>query len=616
MNQPFERQVMQADIACVGFGPATGGFLTTLSRNIMKEDGSFIESRVMPGMPLQVLCYERADDLSFGVSGIVTRARSIKSSFPDLNPEEIPMAANVTEEEIYYLFDPHGASRRSKPLRAMEKLLKTLGLGRKAKHHAVKLPMIPSFLEKHPGLVLSMGQFNTWVGSQIMGSGTAQLWPASPVEKALIEDDKVVGVRLMDQGTDKNGKPTETYMPGMDIHAEFTVVGDGPVGAVGRQLDQTFGLPEGHHQREWAIGMKAVVELPETCQLKPGTVLHTMGYPEPEIFGFLYVYPDSLASVGIFVPSWMDCPNRTAYKYLQHFMKHPKIWQHLEGGTLRSWGAKSLQEAGRIGEPFLAGDGYARIGEGSGSTNVLSGSGVDEAWETGVQLAKGVLELLDKGLPFTRENLEKTYVSRRRKSWVESEGRMAEKARNGFQRGFLRGMIGMGMAGFTKGKLGFKAKSQKTYERVPSLEEYYRGRIDDSTLADLKKQAEAGPTPLHELIMDHIGWPKIDFDEKLIVSQQDALLLGGKVQAPPGYKDHVTFKDTNLCMDCQVKLCVAVCSGQAITNGENGIPQFENEKCVHCGVCFWNCTQADPNDPEQSNIHFSAGPGGLHSAEN
>jgi electron-transferring-flavoprotein dehydrogenase len=56
----------------------------------------------------------------------------------------------------------------------------------------------------------------------------------------------------------------------------------------------------------------------------------------------------------------------------------------LKGGRLRSWGAKSLQESGKRGEPFLAGDGYARIGEGSGSTNVLTGSGVDEAWTTGI----------------------------------------------------------------------------------------------------------------------------------------------------------------------------------------------------------------------------------------
>ena len=55
------------------------------------------------------------------------------------------------------------------------------------------------------------------------------------------------------------------------------------------------------------------------------TVFHTIGYPEPEIFGFLYVHPDRVASVGIFVPSWFDSPVRTSYRYLQHFVQHPYI---------------------------------------------------------------------------------------------------------------------------------------------------------------------------------------------------------------------------------------------------------------------------------------------------
>ena len=71
-----ERQQMEVDIACVGFGPAMGGFLTTLSRALADpNDQSALESKTMPGMPLQVNCYERADDIGFGVSGVVTRAR-------------------------------------------------------------------------------------------------------------------------------------------------------------------------------------------------------------------------------------------------------------------------------------------------------------------------------------------------------------------------------------------------------------------------------------------------------------------------------------------------------------------------------------------------------------
>ena len=375
----------------------------------------------------------------------------------------------------------------------------------------------------------------------------------------------MAGVRLLDQGTDRAGKPEAGFMPGMDMRASLTVIGDGPVGPVGRQIDEHFGLPAGHHRREWAVGMKMVVELREDCLLKPGTVLHTFGFPEPEIFGFLYVYADRVASLGIFVPSWFDSPVRTAYRYLQHWMLHPYLWRHLRGGKLRSWGAKTLQESGRRGEPHLAGDGYIRIGEGSGTTNVLTGSGVDEAWATGVQAAEGVLELLKSDQPFRKENLERAYVRRRRESWVDAEGRIAERARDGFLRGVVPGLVGMALAGLTGGRLALGGPSMPPAKRIPTLEDYYAGRIAVAEIARIREDCAKRAVSVHDALMARAGWPAIPHDGELLVTHQDALLMGGKVQAPAGYADHVLFLYPNLCETCGSKVCIEMCSGQAIT---------------------------------------------------
>lgn len=616
-NTSVERQSMQVDIVCVGFGPAMGGFLTALSRQLATPDGgSAIQSKAMPGMPLQVVCYERADDIAFGVSGVVTRARGIRESLPELNPDEIPLATPVTHEEVVYLLDPIKASRRSVSLRLADWLIKAFRVILPYSHHALRLPYIPPFLRKHGGLLLSIGQFNQWVAAQVASSGIIQIWPGMPVHEPLVEDGRVAGVRLVDQGVSKKGAPEAGYLPGMEIRADFTVVGDGPVGPVGRRLDEHFGVPKGHSQRDWAVGMKMVVDLPDHCSLKPGTVIHTFGYPEPEIFGFLYVYRDQVASLGIFIPSWFHNPVRTAYRYLQHWMMHPYLWRHLEGGALRSWGAKTLQESGKRGEPMLVGDGYARIGEGSGSTNVLTGSGVDEAWTTGVILANAVGELLQHGKPFTKENLEEAYVKLRRSSWVESEARAAKYARDGFHSGFVLGLIGMALAGFTKGRLSIPRKTG-TDRRMPSLEEFYKGRISPEELESIRRECYAKGLSMHDAVMTRAGWPEVAHDGRLLMSHQDALLVGGKVQAPDNYADHVVFLYPELCDRCGVQLCAEMCSGQAITpNPNGGRPDFDREKCVHCGACLWNCTQTRPDDPLRSPLEFRAGTGGLHSAEN
>ena len=618
----MERQEMSCDVVVTGFGPAAAGFLATIGPELakFKDDGTpLYESKVMPGCPLQVQCYERADDVGFGVSGIVTRGEAIKASFPGVDlAAEIPNAVEVKEEKLAYLFDHIGASKRSLGTRFTDLCFKMGGVIMKGgKFQARELPFIPPFMDKKPGLVLGMGAFMGWAAQKVMENGL-MIMPGSPVAAPLFEGDKVVGVRMADQGVEKNGTPIEgAYMPGMDIKAALTVVADGPVGAVGRALDAKFGLPPGHHRNDWGVGMKAVVALPDECTLEPGTVIHTLGFPEPEIFGFLYVGPNRTASLGIFVAPWQDTPVRTTYRYLQHWMMHPYLWRHLKGGKLLSWGAKSIQESGMEGEPFLCGDGYARIGEGSGTTDCLANAGVDEAWESGTMLAKAVLKLAAEGKDFTRENLEATYVADRRASKLDKRLRRASGARNGFNKGFMLGMMGEGLCGFLGIKLPFKSVPPAT--RVPELEEAMKGRdCDFAKLREGVAAADKAGLPRHDAVMDACGWPPIPFDGELLMSHQDALLKGGKVQAAAGFADHLSFADPSLCANCTKRTCVEICSAQALMppeDGAAGTPRFDREKCVHCGACLWNCAKLRPGTTS-GNVVLAAGSGGLHSNEN
>lgn len=617
----MDREEMQTDIAVVGFGPAAAGFLTTIGPELAKtkEDGTpLYESKAMPGCPLQVVCYERADDPGFGVSGIVTKAEAIRASFPGVDlTQEIPNCVAVGAEHTAYLLDPLGCSKRSSSTRFIDACFKLGGIVMKGgAWQARELPVTPPFMDKAGGLVMSMGSFMTWASQKVMESGL-MIMPGMPVAEPLFDGARVMGVRLADQGVEKDGTPLAgAYMPGMDVKAALTVVADGPVGAVGRALDAKFGLPPGHHLYDWAVGMKAVVQLPDTCDLAPGTVIHTLGFPEPEIFGFMYVYPNRTAALGIFVAPWQATPVRTTYRYLQHWMQHPYIWRHVKGGKLLSWGAKSLQESGVEGEPFLVGDGFARIGEGSGTTDVLANAGVDEAWASGVMLAKAVLKLLAEGKDFTKANLDATYVADRRASALQARLNKATGARNGFNKSFFWGLVGEGLRGLLGVALPFKSVPPAT--RIPDLAEAVKGRrCDAARLREGVAAAEQARKPLHDAVMDACGWPPIPYDGELLMQHQDALLLGGKVQAAPGFADHVTFEDPALCKDCTKRTCIEICSAQALMPSDEpgGVPKFDREKCVHCGACIWNCARLVPGT-DHGNIVFKAGSGGLHSNEN
>ena len=85
---------------------------------------------------------------------------------------------------------------------------------------------------------------------------------------------------------------------------------------------------------------------------------------------------------------------------------------------------------------------------------------------------------------------------------------------------------------------------------MPSPEEYYREKIPAAELAKIMEDCRARGVSCHNALMDRVGWPAIPYDGQLLVSHQDALLMGGKVQAPPGYADHVRFIYPDFCERC------------------------------------------------------------------
>jgi electron-transferring-flavoprotein dehydrogenase len=174
----------------------------------------------------------------------------------------------------------------------------------------------------------------------------------------------------------------------------------------------------------------------------------------------------------------------------------------------------------------------------------------------------------------------------------------------------------MALAGLTGGRLSLPLSQRVARSGVVPVESYFGDRLSAGEIARIRSDCAARGTSLHDALMDRLGWPEIPYDGKLLVSHQDALLIGGKVQAPAGYADHVVFLYPELCESCGTKVCVEVCSGEAITPGQGGVPVFDRDKCVHCGACYWSCATEPERQPGRTNIEFRAGAGGLHSGEN
>ena len=100
--------------------------------------------------------------------------------------------------------------------------------------------------------------------------------------------------------------------------------------------------------------------------------------------------------------------------------------------------------------------------------------------------------------------------------------------------------VGMGLAGLTGGSFRCRRKIRPRPKQI----EGWRSICGRNLRSRSKpRRSRRGGRSLHDALMDACGWPEIPFDGRLLVSQQDALLLGGKVQAVPGFADHVVFRD-------------------------------------------------------------------------
>ena len=242
---------MSVDIAGVGFGPAMGGFLTTLSRNLLNADGTpRFESSVIAGDAT-------AGDLlrTRGRAGFrrVGRrhpgSRHPRQLSRTLISHQIPMAAPVRRRNLFICSirlaraAAHSCISQQGPSPADIRFDRSV-----CAISAVELPFIPKFMRKHDGMIFSLGQFNP-VGERAgheLGSrsGLAGNAGSEPLIEEMLFAECVLRIKaLIWTGAQRR------------IHARHGCArrahgGGGRAGrAVGRQIDSHFGMPEGHRSR-------------------------------------------------------------------------------------------------------------------------------------------------------------------------------------------------------------------------------------------------------------------------------------------------------------------------------------------------------------------------------
>src|ERR1700686_1376984 len=249
------RETLDVDVVIVGAGPAGLAAAYHLARLIKANNDSPAADKKLEGISIAVL--EKGKEIgSHGISGAVMDPRGIADLMPDWLDRGCPIESPVTDDGVWLM----------------------------AKTWKVAAPILPPPLQNEGNYVISLGEFVRWLAPIAAAEGV-DLFPGFAASRVLVEEGRVVGVRIGDKGIDKLGKKKANYEPGVDIRAKMTILAEGPRGTLTKQLGEIFDLYAGKNPQVYSLGIKELWQVPDD-RFPAGTVIHTMGWPlDVDTFG-------------------------------------------------------------------------------------------------------------------------------------------------------------------------------------------------------------------------------------------------------------------------------------------------------------------------------------------
>ncbi|NQX88888.1 MAG: electron transfer flavoprotein-ubiquinone oxidoreductase [Halioglobus sp.] len=376
---------MQFDVVVVGAGPAGLGAACRLMQLAQTNEKE-----------ITVCLVEKGSEVGAHIlSGAVMDPRAIDELFPDWKERGAPLNVPVTEDQVLLMTNETSAFN-------------------------VPLMFAPGF-HNNGNYVISLGNVCRWLAEQAEAMGV-EVYPGFAASEVLYnEDGSVKGVATGDMGIAADGSHKDSYMPGMELHAKYTVFAEGCRGHLGKQLIRKFELDKGCDPQHYGIGFKEIWDIDPTKH-KPGLVIHTTGWPAQKNTAsgtYLYHSDNNQIAIGYVVPLSYENPYLSPFDEFQQWKQHAKIRHYLEGGTRVSYGARALIKGGPSSRPKMSFPGGLLVGDDAGTLNFARIKGTHTALKSGMLAGETLYEALagnDTGSPDLS-----SYADKFDNSWLYDE---------------------------------------------------------------------------------------------------------------------------------------------------------------------------------------------------